>query len=47
MSVQEIWTRCLKGIEGKINRQSYETWLKPVTLRSLSREEIVLEVPNL
>ncbi len=46
MSVQEIWTRCLKGIEGKINRQSYETWLKPVTLRSLSREEIVLEVPN-
>lgn len=46
MSAQEIWVRCLKGIEGKIHRQSYETWLKPVTLRSLSREEIVLEVPN-
>jgi chromosomal replication initiator protein len=46
MSTQEIWTRCLKGIEGKINQQSYETWLKPVTLRLLSREEVVLEVPN-
>ncbi len=46
MDKAEIWREALRNIEGKITKQSFETWLKPTVIESITDEEINLLVPN-
>ncbi len=41
-----LWRRVLEKIEPHINKQSFETWLKPASLISLREKEIEVLVPN-
>lgn len=40
------WSRCLQSIQGKIQPQSFATWFAPISARSLTAEEALIEVPN-
>jgi chromosomal replication initiator protein len=42
----ELWSRCLQSIQEKVPRQSFETWLRPTEILSLSDEAVVIQVPN-
>ncbi|MBT5832828.1 MAG: chromosomal replication initiator protein DnaA, partial [Candidatus Latescibacteria bacterium] len=40
------WSQCLLSIQGKIQPQSFATWFAPISARSLTAEEALIEVPN-
>ena len=42
----ELWTRGLAEIRERIDRQNFETWIKPIRFVSRNKNEIILEVPN-
>ncbi|HWP24260.1 MAG TPA: chromosomal replication initiator protein DnaA [Candidatus Binatia bacterium] len=42
----ELWTKGLAELKERIDRQNYETWIKPIRFVSRTKSEIVLEVPN-
>jgi chromosomal replication initiator protein len=44
--MHRIWSQCLKKIESELNRQSFETWIKPTRLVSLENGEATVAVPN-
>jgi len=46
MQLDQIWKQLLVQLEPQINRQSFETWLKPTSLVSISGKDIHISVPN-
>ena len=42
----ELWTRGLAEIMERIDRQNFETWIKPIRFVSRNKNEIILDVPN-
>lgn len=41
-----FWDRLLKGIEERVNVQSFTTWFKPLVLKELSKDTLVISVPQ-
>lgn len=46
MQLDQIWKQLLVHLEPHINRQSFETWLKPTSLVSISGKDVHVAVPN-
>lgn len=46
MQLDQIWKQLLVQLEPHINRQSFETWLKPTSLVSISGKDVHVSVPN-
>jgi len=44
--MENFWLTVLENIKSQINTNSFETWIKPISFRSLKERTIVLEVPN-
>jgi len=44
--ILEAWSQVLQGLEGRLNRQSYEHWLKPLRPIAYYNNTILIEVPN-
>lgn len=42
----ELWTKGLAEIKERIDKQNYETWIKPIHFVARNKNEIVLAVPN-
>src|ERR1700712_5553421 len=45
-AVLNHWVRILAALEKKINRQSYETWLKPTRFSHLSGKTLYVRIPS-
>jgi chromosomal replication initiator protein len=45
-AVLNHWVRILAALEKKINRQSYETWLKPTRFSHLSGKTLFVRIPS-
>ncbi|MFA6472617.1 MAG: chromosomal replication initiator protein DnaA [Candidatus Latescibacterota bacterium] len=41
-----FWDRLLKGIEERVNVQSFTTWFKPLVLKELTKDTLVISVPQ-
>jgi chromosomal replication initiator protein len=41
-----FWDRLLKGIEERVNVQSFNTWFKPLSLHDFSDDSLVISVPQ-
>ena len=46
MDVAEVWQGTTGLLETKVNRQIYETWIAPLSLRSISGNQVDIGVPN-
>jgi chromosomal replication initiator protein len=42
----DIWEKILRDLQNRINRPSFETWLKPTRLLSFNDNNLVVAVPN-
>jgi chromosomal replication initiator protein len=42
----DLWSQCLRTIEQKVPRQSFETWLRPTEILSYEESAVVIKVPN-
>ncbi len=45
-SVQDIWEEALSAIRGRVSRQSFEAWFRPLTLGSADGHRIQVLLPN-
>ena len=45
-AVLNYWVRILAALEKKINRQSYETWLKPTRFSHLEGKKLFVWIPS-
>src|SRR5271154_6348975 len=45
-AVLNYWVRILAALEKKINRQSYETWLKPTRFSHISGKTLYVRIPS-
>jgi chromosomal replication initiator protein len=45
-AVLNYWVRILAALEKKINRQSYETWLKPTRFSHVDGKKLVVRIPS-
>src|SRR5258707_7646023 len=45
-AVLNYWVRILAALEKKINRQSYETWLKPTRFSHLAGKTLYVRIPS-
>ena len=45
-AVLNYWVRILGALEKKINRQSYETWLKPTRFSHISGRTLHVRIPS-
>src|SRR5260370_2089431 len=45
-AVLNYWVRILAALEKKINRQSYETWLKPTRFSHLEGRKLFVPIPS-
>jgi len=45
--VQEVWESCREKIKQSIGKLSFDTWIAPLNLKSLTEKEIILEVPDI
>src|ERR1700678_3172805 len=45
-AVLNYWVRILAALEKKINRQSYETWLKPTRCSHLEGKKLFVRIPS-
>jgi chromosomal replication initiator protein len=45
-ALREMWERILLELEGKLNRPSFETWVKIIKPVSLKEDTLYLSVPN-
>ena len=46
MDVAEIWQGTRGLLERKVNRQTYDTWIAPLSLQSISGNQVDIGVPN-
>jgi chromosomal replication initiator protein len=42
----DLWSQCLRTIQEKVPRQSFETWLRPTEALSISDKDVIIKVPN-
>jgi len=40
------WQQILGHLKGRVNTQSYQTWLRPTRFEEVTQEELVVRVPN-
>src|ERR1700736_567546 len=45
-AVLNHWVRILAALEKKINRQSYDTWLKPTRFSHISGDTLFVRIPS-
>src|ERR1039458_2513809 len=45
-AVVNQWVRILAALEKKINRQSYETWLKPTRFSHIAGKTLYVRIPS-
>src|ERR1700742_1476034 len=45
-TVLNQWVRILAALEKKINRQSYETWLKPTRFSHINNKTLFVRIPG-
>lgn len=46
MNMEGLWSQSLALIEARLNRQTFDTWIRPLTLQSFSGREARILVPN-
>jgi chromosomal replication initiator protein len=46
MDKKEIWNNCLNSIEEKVGKSVFELWFKPLRLKGIKEDHILLEIPN-
>jgi len=46
METAAIWDKCLKAIEGKVGGSVFELWFKPIKLKQIKDDYVVVEIPN-
>jgi chromosomal replication initiator protein len=46
MNLERIWTETMALLEKRVNRQSYDTWIKPLALDGVSDHEARILIPN-
>ena len=44
--VEGVWQSCLEYLKSKINKQSYETWFKPISPVKYEEGMLTLHIPN-
>ena len=44
--VDGVWQSCLEYLKSKINKQSYETWFKPISAVKYEEGMLTLHIPN-
>lgn len=44
--MERFWSSCLELIQNRLSSQTFSTWFKPTKLISLSKDEVVISVPN-
>lgn len=42
----EIWKEALATIQGKVTRQSFDNWFRPLTMESLENSCVTVRLPN-
>ena len=45
-AVLNYWVRILAALEKKINRQSYDTWLKPTRFSHIAGDTLFVRIPS-
>jgi len=45
-ATMNAWQEVLNYLKGKVNTQSYQTWLRPTRFSHMSQEALVVRVPN-
>jgi chromosomal replication initiator protein len=46
MERNEIWNSFLKAVEEKVGQGVFELWFKPIRIKTIKDDHIILEVPN-
>ncbi|GMT47118.1 MAG: chromosomal replication initiator protein DnaA [bacterium] len=46
METAATWDKCLKAIEGKVGGSVFELWFKPIKLKQIKDDYVVVEIPN-
>ncbi|MBQ2350273.1 MAG: chromosomal replication initiator protein DnaA [Cytophagales bacterium] len=42
-----LWKQCLEQLSKEIDDKSFNTWLRPINIKSLDNDVLILEVPNM
>lgn len=46
VTMDELWQATLDQLRGRLGKQNFETWIKPIRIRERDESEVNLEVPN-
>jgi chromosomal replication initiator protein len=46
MNLEEIWSKSLLKIEGKVGNSVFDLWFKPIKISSIKDQAVTLEIPN-
>ncbi len=46
MNIDEIWTKTLAKIEGRVGGGVFDLWFKPIKITNLKDQVVTLEIPN-
>ena len=46
ISDHDFWEKCLAKIKKEISDENYSTWFTPIHLHSITKDELILTVPN-
>lgn len=46
MKPDEVWRRASEGIQARVNKQTYDTWFKPLSVESIEGKVVNLVTPN-
>ncbi|MCD6447201.1 MAG: chromosomal replication initiator protein DnaA, partial [Candidatus Marinimicrobia bacterium] len=46
MSQIQLWTKTLDLLEKDLNKQHFETWIKPIQCKEILKDKIILSVTN-
>ena len=47
VSLNDLWKQCLEQLSKEIDQKAFNTWLKPINIKSLDNDILTLEVPNM
>lgn len=46
MNLEDIWSKSLSKIEGKVGNSVFDLWFKPIKISSLKDQIVTMEIPN-
>ncbi len=46
METAAIWNKCLRSIDDKVGGSVFELWFKPIKLKQIKDDYVVVEIPN-